>query len=255
MMSRRAVVTGATRGLGLEIARLLAARGYRVVVIGRRDESVDSVVRALSGAGHEGWVCDLSRPESTRTLLTRLANRPVDLLINNAGASQFGPLDGLTADKIEEIIYLNLTAPALIAREFLRSARPGATLVNVSSIVATIPMPGNSVYSAAKAGLAALSESLWYEARRKGIRVLDFRPVSIHTEFHGRAGGGSMAGVMGVSAETAARDLVRALERGRSFAFPHGFVGRALGLVNRLLPRRLLVSQLGRKSARSGYLP
>ena len=161
----------------------------------------------------------------------------------------------MSAQSVEELIFLNLTAPALIARQFLRSARPQSTLVNVTSITGIVPMPGNTLYCAAKAGLTVLSECLWFEARPSGIRVMHFCPVSLKTKFHGRAGRASLTGEgMAVDPKRAASDLVRAIERGREFAFPYGKLAKILGLANRLLPRKFIVSAMGKRSLRAGYL-
>ncbi len=255
MTQKRVLITGGSRGLGLEVARLLAADGYVVTLVARDADSLAAVVRSLPGDGHRSWVVDLSQPGPTRELLNRLADEPFDLLINNAGASRFGALTELSPQAVEELLYLNLTAPALLSYQFVRLSRPGATLVNVTSIVGTVPVPGNSLYCAAKSGLQTLSECLWFEARAKGVRVLDFRPVSLKTDFHRLAGSASMAGAgLAVDPAVAARDLVRAIAGGRDFVYAHGTVARLLGIVNRLLPRRFVIRRLGQKSTRAGYL-
>ena len=251
-----ALITGGSRGLGLEVARLLAREGYRLTILGRDSEHLESAVRSFSGERHRGWKLDLSQPSDTRELLRRLGDESFDLLINNAGAARFGPLEALPPDVIEGLIWLNFTAPTLVCCAFLRNCRPGATLVNVTSIVGTVPMPGNSVYSSAKAGLRTLSECLWFEARAKGVRVLEFRPISLKTDFHRRAGGESMAaGGMALDPAAAAQDLVRALAGRRDFVvMSPGLPARILGAMNRLLPRSILVRLMGKRSLRSGYL-
>jgi short-subunit dehydrogenase len=254
MIAKRALVTGGTRGLGLEVARLLASRNYLVTVVGREANNVDLAVRSLSGEGHRGWVFDLSQPASTRELLRHLSGEAFDLVINNAGGTRFGPLAYLTEAEVEEITYLNFTAPTHISRHFLRTAERGATLLNVTSIVGTVPMPGNSLYSAAKAALTTLSECLWFEARSAGVRVLEFRPVSLKTDFHRRAGGSAISAVgMAIDPALAARDLVRALETEKDFIVPYGVIARVLGIVNRLLPRRLMIWALAQGASRKGY--
>jgi short-subunit dehydrogenase len=175
--------------------------------------------------------------------------------VNNAGASRFGSLTALSPDEVRRLIQLDLVTPALLSQAFLRSAAPGATLVNVTSIVGTIGVPGNATYSAAKAGLQTLTECLWAEAERRGVRVLDFRPVSLGTGFHQAAGGGSLAAPgMQVASERAARDLVQAIEGRWSFVYAYGRGARVLELMRRLLPKRWLVRLMARRSRRAGYL-
>jgi uncharacterized protein len=255
MTKKNALITGGSRGLGLEVARLLAGKDYRVTTVGRNAESLDAAVSSFPGEGHRVWAFDLSQRSQTCDLIHCLADESFDLLINNAGASRFGAFAELTPQAVEELIYLNFTAPALIARQFLQNAPPQATLVNVTSIVGTLPMPGNGLYCAAKAGLKTLSECLWFEARRKGVRVLDFCPFSLKTDFHRLAGGDSLAGGgMAIDPAQATRALVNGIERGREFAYPHGKFVWILGLINRLLPRKLLISLMGKKSLKAGYL-
>lgn len=255
MTKKKALVTGGSRGLGFEIAQLLAAKDYCVTVIGRESAGLEAAIRAFPGSDHQAWTHDLSQPASVHELIKRLEDEPFELLINNAGASRFGRFSELPLETVEELIYLNLTAPALISRQFLINSKPGATLVNVTSIVATTPIPGNSLYCAAKAGLKTLSECLWYEARSQGVRVLDFRPVTLKTDFHRAAGKESLSpGGMAVDPRKAAMALVRAVENGRDFAYPFGVFGRLLEMANRIVPRKFLVTRLGRKAAKDGYL-
>jgi hypothetical protein len=255
MTQKKALVTGGSRGLGLEVARRLAELGYGVTIVGRRADSLESAIRSFPGDGHCAWAFDLAQPGPTRDLLRRLEEESFHLVINNAGAARFGAFSDLSPEAVEELIHLNFTTPALISRQFLQNSPPAATLVNVTSIVGSLAVPGNSLYCATKAGLKMLSECLWFEARARGVRVLDFRPVSLKTDFHRLAGRASLASSgMGVDPAAAARDLVRAIETGREFVYPHGLFARVLDLLSRWLPRKLLISRLGKKSSRAGYL-
>jgi uncharacterized protein len=255
MTKKTVLITGGSRGLGLEVARLLAQKDYLVTIVGRGAESLAAAIRSFPGTGHRCWTFDLSQSSQTNEFLHKLAGESFNLLINNAGASRFGLFADLTPPAVEELLYLNLTAPALIARQFLQNAPPQATLVNVTSIVGTVSMPGNGIYCAAKAGLKTLTECLWFEARGKDIQVLDFCPVSLKTDFHRLAGRDSLAGGgMAVDPALAAQDLVRAIERGRNFAYTHGKFAWVLGLMNRMLPRKTLVNLMGKKALKAGYL-
>jgi short-subunit dehydrogenase len=255
MTYKNALITGGSRGLGLEVARLLASDGCRVTIVGRNVDSLESAIASFSGSEHRHWSFDLSEPVQIRELLRGMEGESFDILFNNAGASQFGPFSGLSEETIEKMINLNFIAPALISRQFLRTCATGATLVNITSIVGTVPMPGNTLYCAAKAGLKTLSECLWFEARGKGVRVLDFRPVSLNTDFHRLAGGKSLsASRMMIDPSRAALDLVNAVKRGRNFVYVHGILAKFLEMMNRLLPRKLLIMSLGKRSIQTGYL-
>jgi len=245
---------GGSRGLGLEVARLLAGADYRLTIVGRDQEGLESAVKSFIGSGHRAWRLDLSEPSDTRGLLDRLEHESFELLINNAGASRFGPYAELAQGIVEGLLWLNFTAPALLCHQFLRTCSSKATFVNVTSIVGVVPMPGNGLYSSAKAGMRTLSECLWFEARDRGVRVLEFRPVSLKTDFHRLAGRNSLASPrMAVDPARVANDLIRALAGRRDFAYGPGLPARILGAVNHLLPRRLIVEWMGKKSTRSGY--
>lgn len=250
------LLTGASRGLGRALARLLAENGHRLTLVARNQGELTAVAAELPEAGHRVWPTDLSRADALSSLLERMRDEDFDVLVNNAGASQFGPLAELSAEAVEQLVYLNFTAPVLLSREFLKRCKPGAMLVNVTSIVGTLPMPGNAVYSAAKAGLSALTECLYFEARVKQVRVLDYRPVTLRTDFQHAAGGASTRGAdKGVSADEAARDLVHTMARGGSFIHAPGLTARLVAWANRLLPRKLLLGRMYRRSVRAGYLP
>jgi short-subunit dehydrogenase len=255
MSRKNALITGGSRGLGLAVGRLLAENGYRVTAVARNAENLEAAIRSFAGDGHRCWPFDLSQPSQAQEVLRRLEDEVFDLLINNAGASRFGLFSELSTQAIEELIYLNFTAPALISRQFLRKSRPGATLVNVTSILATVPIPGNSLYSAAKAGLKTLSECLWFEARGKGVRVLDFRTATLKTDFHRLAGRESVTiSSIAVDPATAARDLVRAIEGGREFVYCYRLFAWIVEFMNRLLPRKFLIHRLGKRASKAGYL-
>jgi short-subunit dehydrogenase len=252
---KSALVTGASRGLGLEVARLLAQQGCRVTIAGRHAGTLDDALRSLHGQGHSSRVFDLSRREDTHALLQLMHDAPFDVVVNNAGGTRFGRFSDLPADIVEEIAWLNFTAPALISRQFLRTAPADATLVNVTSIVATVPMPGNTLYSAAKAGVRALSEGLWFEARQRGLRVIEFRPVSLRTQFHEHAGQPALTDARNaLDPAEAARQLVRILADARGLSYGSGLTGRIISVMNRVLPRSTMVNLLGRRATRSGYL-
>ena len=249
----RALVTGGSTGLGAAIARGLAERGYHVTIVSRDPQKLDDVLEQIPGTDHRRVTLDLSVPAGAEVLCHLLREERFDLLVNNAGAARFGALTALDADTVRRHLQLNLVTPALASRTFLAGAPPGACLVNVTSIVGTLPLPGNAVYSAARAGLQALTACLSYEARKE-VRVLDFRPVGLQTDFHRSAGGESMGVRMAAEPTDAARDLINAIERRRTFVYTYGPLAKVLECAKRLLPGRWLIRIMGRKARRAGYL-
>ena len=253
--SRTALVTGGSRGLGYHVASCLAERGYHVTIVGRNADRLVAAVRQFAGSTNRWLALDLSIEDQVEELVRHVERNGFDVLVNNAGAARFGPLSALTSDMLQHQLRLNLIAPACLSWAFVKCARPGSILVNVTSIVGRVPMPGNAAYSAAKAGLQALTECLWYEMLSAPITVLDFRPVSIKTDFHRTAGSQSMSpAAISVEAKIAARDLVDAVEKNRAFVHAFGPGAMLLELASRLLPRKLLIQIMGRKSRKMKYL-
>jgi uncharacterized protein len=177
-----AVVTGASSGIGAEIARGLAAAGHGVTLVARREERLDELAAEL-GEGAEVVAADLTEPAERAELPTRIARR-VDILVNNAGFATGGafyesPLD----DELRQIRLL-CEAPTELMRRFLPGMverRTGAVL-NVTSIAAMQPLPNSAGYAAAKAHLLSLSEGVHAEVRRHGVHVTALCPPPVHTE-------------------------------------------------------------------------
>ena len=252
---KTAMVTGGSDGLGRCVASLLAQRGYVLTIIGRDRVKLESALQRLPGPDHKALALDLAEAEGTRAAVRLLNEQRFRILVNNAGGTRFGALTSLDEESVERYLRLNLVTPAVLSRAFLKVADPGDVLVNVTSIVGTIPVPGNALYSASKSGLQSLSECLWYEMRREGVRVIDFRPVSLDTDFHRRSGGLAMSSP-GASRtpESAALRLVRAIESGGDFICVDGAFARALEWLRRALPKRWLIGIMGRRSEKFKYL-
>ena len=157
----RILLTGATGGLGRELARQLAASGAAVLLAGR-DAARLEALRASLGARASLVVADLTRAEGV-ALMTRAAQDfGVNVLINNAGTSAFGMLENQPWPTIEEVLATSLEAPIHLTHALLPwlKAQPQAAIVNVGSTLGSLPFAGFAAYSAAKAGLRAFSQAL-----------------------------------------------------------------------------------------------
>lgn len=251
---KTALITGGSEGLGLHIARLLASKGYELLIVGRDSRKLDEAIQSLAGSNHRSFSVDLSTTSGTTELIRLIEQETFDVLVNNAGATRFGAMSTLSRETLEQSLHLNFTAPALLSWAFLQNSRPGSILVNVTSVVGTIPVPGNTPYSAAKAGLQALTESLWYEQRANRVRVIDFRPAAMGTNFHRAAGGASLSGSSAGTPEAAAKRLVAAIEGNREFICSFGLLATAFEVLRRMLPKKILVRMTGKKSRKAGYL-
>ncbi len=176
----RVLVVGATGALGGEIARELAARGSRVAVSGRSAERTASLAADL---GVPAIPADLRSPGAPEWVVREAASHlgGLDAVVQCAGVVAYGPVHDLTDETLVELVETNLLAPARLARAALGELGRGGTIVQVSAIVADMPVAGMAAYSASKAGLTAVDRALAREARRDGVRVVDVRPPHLDT--------------------------------------------------------------------------
>ena len=184
LTGRRALVTGASGGIGGATARLLWAQGATVCVAGRNRAALDGLAAELGGRSH-AVQSDLSEPEGAdRTLASAEgAMGGVDILVNNAGLARDGLAMRVRDDDWREVLEVNLTAAFRLSRGVLRGmmrARWGR-IVNVTSIVGTTGNPGQTGYAASKAGIAGMSKSLAAEVATRGITVNCVAPGFVET--------------------------------------------------------------------------
>lgn len=245
-----AVVTGASHGIGRELARLLAADGYELVLVGRDEGALRAVSEAL-GAAEAGsaplvFPLDLARPGATTDLYAKLGGRArsIEVLVNNAGVGTFGPFADTPADRTFDMLRLNVEALTALTRLVLPSmiARRSGRILNVASTAAFQPGPFMAVYYASKAYVLSLSEALHEELRGTGVTVTCLCPGPTRTEFHARAGMSSsrlMNNLPFMTADAVALAGYRALRRGRPLVVP-GLANRMGAWATRIAPRALL---------------
>lgn len=197
-----AVVTGASKGIGAEIARQLAAEGASVVVnYASSKEGADRVVAAIEGAGGKAIAvkADVSKQADITHLFaeTKAAYGQLDVLVNNAGIFKFAPVGEITAEHFHEQFNLNVLGLLLTTQEAAKYFGPeGGSVINTSSIVSTYGVPYGSVYSATKAAVDAITRSLAKELGPRNIRVNSINPGMVETE------GTHTAGIAGSEQET-----------------------------------------------------
>jgi 3-oxoacyl-[acyl-carrier protein] reductase len=183
-----AVVTGASKGIGAEIARQLAAEGAAVVVnYASGKDGADRVVAEITGNGGKAVAvqANLAKEGDIRRLFgeAKKAFGRLDILVNNAGIYEFAPLENVTAEHFHKQFDLNVLGLILASREAVKLFGPaGGNIVNISSVVATARIPNSSVYSATKAAVEAVTRSLAAELGPRKIRVNSINPGMVETE-------------------------------------------------------------------------
>lgn len=255
------LITGASSGIGAALARGLAAEGRPLVLVARRLERLTDLATCLlaaHGIRVEVIALDLATPEAVQQLLAELAARQlvVHTLVNNAGFGLRGGFQQATWPEVQRMLQLMVEVPTQLIQAMLpgmQAAQQGRIL-NVASLAGLIPgLPGSCLYSASKAYLIRLSQSLAAENRSLGIRVMVLCPGYVHTEFHA---------VLGVeermrrlpalfwmeSAQVADRAL-KALDGSRVVVVP-GLINKVMAALAMSLPEPLAVGLSSRFSRR-----
>lgn len=223
----RALVTGASSGLGLALAGQLATRGAAVISVDRSDPAPGPV------SGH--FACDLSDRRAVDALLSDLAaTGPFALAVLNAGVSATGRFEEIPIDAYQRLVAVNLEAPILIANALV-AAGAVQRLVFVSSLSVFTGYAGASVYAATKEGLAAYAASLRKGLRQRGITVTLACPGPLRTAHAARhAPAGSDEGRR-MDPDVAAAAILDAAFAGRALVIP-GAANKAFAIAGRLLP-------------------
>jgi len=189
--SRVAIVTGGSRGIGFATAAALLARGASVAVTGTDTGRLDAAVEQLGASGARprvlGVRADVREVDDVEKLMSQVVERfgGLDILVNNAGVGQFVPVAEMSTELWHRIIGTNLTGVFYCCRAAVPHLRRrgGGWIINVSSLASKNFSAGGGAYSASKAGLNALTESLMQEVRHDGIRVSCVLPGSVRTAF------------------------------------------------------------------------
>lgn len=283
LRGRVVLITGGSRGLGLVLARRFAAEGARLVLLARDTAELEGAAEELRAQGADvlPLPCDVRARKQVEDAVARAVTTfgRVDVLVNNAGVIQVGPLEHMTVDDFEEAMAVHVYGPlyaVLAVLPHLR-AQGGGRIVNISSFGGKVAVPHLLPYCTSKFGLVGLSDGLRVELRRHGIYVTTVCPGLMRTGsppnalFKGRHRSeftwfslGAATPLASIDAERAAKKIVRACRRGsaRLMITPQaraaallnelapGLVTRALSLVNALLPEP---ARDGSTEARRGW--
>lgn len=243
-----AVVTGASSGIGKEIALQLADRGYTIWLVARREDRLQAVattIRTTPGRQARALVLDIASRQARQSLIELLGGEAgrLALFVNNAGFGAVGPTLSHSAERYAEMTALNIEAVTELTLGAARLMIPAGAggIINVASTAAFQPVPWMNTYAATKAFVLHFTEALAYELRETGVRVMALCPGYTRTEFQ------QVAGVrkddprlrFAMSARDCARFGLRDFDRGKTVSIT-GLRSRAQVLGTRMLPRRLV---------------
>jgi short-subunit dehydrogenase len=250
-----AIATGASEGIGAELARVFAARGHEVALVARRRDRLEALADEIAATGRARPAVidlDVAREGAADALVARLAEAGLvpQYLVNNAGFGLLGRVTELDQAEQLAMIDLNIRALTALTLRFLPSlVETKGGLLNVASVASFMPGPGFAVYYATKAYVRSFSEAVAEELKPAGVKVSCLCPGPVITGFQARAGM-SFEGMMSaikpalVPADEVARQGYEGLMAGKTVVVP-GLVNKAMVWSARLTPRAVLMPILG----------
>jgi short-subunit dehydrogenase len=250
---RVTLITGASAGIGTELARIFAANGHRLALTARRADRLEALASELAARGGKRPIviaCDLQQEDAGDKIAAALAAEGVELenLVNNAGFGVFG--DAIERDRAEQvgIVDVNVRALTDLSLRFAdQLIKNKGGLLNVGSVAGFLPGPGMAVYYASKAYVISFTEALRAELAPRGVRVTVLCPGPVPTEFQGRAGVGTghNTAVLDVSAAEVARQAYRGLMANKRAVLP-GLGIKIVPFALRFFPRGFILSATSR---------
>lgn len=262
------LVTGASSGIGMAIARLVAPRAKALVLVARRVERLEELKQSLVTAHAKLDVlvipCDLASRDDVAKLIAEVGARglAVDVLVNNAGVGMMGLYDRADAAKVTFMIDLNVTSLALLTLAFLPGmvARKRGGVINISSGFGLGVMPTFAAYCGTKHFVTGFTEGLCADLAGSGVVATQVCPGPVATEFEATMGnttGMSSPAFVEITAEQCARASIRGFESGRALVIP-GIVMKIVMLINAFSPRftrRFFAGLIGRYARKKQLAP
>lgn len=238
-----ALVTGASSGIGRDIARKLGSMGVRLIITGRDKESLEALRQELGARRVKVIAADISRRDECLRLYREASAYGVDILVNNAGFGLYGKFCVTELDRELDMIDVNIGAVHILTKLFLRdfSARDKGYILNVASIAGFMPGPLMATYYATKNYVLRLTEAVREELRcqRSGVYIGAFCPGPVDTHFNSTAG--VKFALRGISSEYAAEGAVRGMFARKALILPTYSVKAAV-IASRFIPDMLLAA-------------
>jgi short-subunit dehydrogenase len=249
---RVTLITGASAGIGTELARIFASNGHRVVLVARRADRLATLAAEIAAAGRAAPIviaCDLRQPDAGDKIAAALAAEAVevDYVVNNAGFGLFG--NAVELDRAEQLdmIAVNIRVLTDLSLRFSdQLIRHRGGILNVSSIAGFLPGPGMAVYYASKAYVLSFTEALRGELGSRGVRVTALCPGPVPSEFQVRAGfePGFDSAILNVSAVDVAKAAYRGLMANKRVVLPGSI--KFVPFMLRFFPRGFILAAVSR---------
>ena len=253
MTERVTLITGASAGIGTELARVFASKGHRVALVARRADRLTALAGEIATAGGAAPIvipCDLEQPDAGDKIAAALAAQGVEVeyVVNNAGYGLFG--HAIELDRADQlgIVAVNIRSMTDLSLRFSdQLIRHRGGILNVGSIAGFLPGPGMAVYYASKAYVLSFTEAMRQELSSRGVRVTALCPGPVPSEFQARAGfqPGFDSAILNVSPAEVARQGYQGLMANKRAVLP-GLGIKMVPLLLRLFPRGFILWAVGR---------
>ena len=244
----KALITGASSGIGREFAMIFAREGYDLVLVARKEDRLLELKLAIESAHFvqvDLVIEDLSVDGAAQRIFNLVLDRKIDVLVNNAGTGDFGFFVESDLERSTRMVHLNIVALTELTRLFLPGLveRHSGHVLNVASIAAFVPGPNMSVYYASKAYVVSFSAALANELQGTGVTVTTLCPGPTHTEFDRAAGTdwGETYRKHLPTGKQVAEYGYHAMKSGKQIAI-YGFANRLMVFLARFLPSQVLAS-------------
>jgi uncharacterized protein len=249
---RVTLITGASAGIGAEMARIFASNGHRVALVARRADRLERLAGEITASGGAAPItipCDLEQSDAGDKIAAALAAAEVEveIVVNNAGYGLFGNAIEMNLPEQLGIIDVNIRAMTDLSLRFSdHLIRHRGGILNVGSIAAFLPGPGMAVYYASKAYVLSFTEALHRELAPHGVRVTALCPGPVPSEFQARAGfkPGFDSTLLNISASDVAQAGYRGLMANKRIVLP-GLGIKVIPFLLRLFPRGFILAAVG----------
>jgi short-subunit dehydrogenase len=251
------IITGASAGIGTELARVFARHGHTLALVARREDRLKALAAEIAAAGAPVPLIvplDIAQPGAVAHLEKMLAARDFEpqYIVNNAGFGLIGRAASL--DQAEQLAMIDLNVRALtdFSLAFIDSlTRQRGGVLNVGSVGGFLPGPNSTVYYASKAYVLSFGEALYRELKPQGVRVTTLCPGPVETEFQARAGvaGSGRTPILTLPAERVAEEGYRGLMAGKRLVIP-GLPNKIAAFLPRLVPRGVVLALMAARQRR-----
>lgn len=258
--SSYALITGASQGIGEAMARELAARGYNLILVARRQHVLEQLATELSER-HQvsalAYAADLSREEDLSKLVEEMSRREISIIVNSAGIASFGPFMDQDWDYERDQFALNATAVHRLTRAALAQMIPRrrGAVCNVGSAAGNMPIPNNATYVFTKAGVNAFTEALHYELKPHGVSCTLLAPGPVRAAAIAEEDKSIVDKVvpdfLWTTYESCAVETISAMEKNQRRVVP-GPLSKAMNLLSQVMPTAVGAPLIGRFYSRMG---